>query len=1078
MPTKLSQWCDGIMEAAWLTAIVVVPVFFNVYSNRIFEPDKLSLLRSLALIVLVAWLVKIIDMGGPRWDVIQPGKSRLRAILDIPLVKPTLALAIVYIVSSLFSVSPGTSLWGSYQRLQGTYTTFSYLVIFASVAGNLRRRDQVQRLLTVVILTSLPVSLYGVLQRYQIDPVPWGGNVSSRIAANMGNSIFVAAYLIMAFPITIIRIVESFGAILNDEGNLIANFSRATSYVFICALQVIALYFSGSRGPWLGWAASLVFLGLLLSLIWRKRWLTIAGVSAAAVAALFLLIINVPNGPLDELRTLPGIGRLGQLLDAESRTGRVRTLIWQGTAELVLPHAPLTYPDGSTDRFNFLRPLIGYGPETMYVAYNPFYPPELTQVEKRNASPDRAHNETWDSVVITGLLGLAAYIYLFGAVIYYALKWLGLVPGEGQRNLFLGLYLVCGVISAVIFISWKGLGYFGVGLPFGMLIGVILYLVWAALFSRYESPNTSGDLLRALTLTGLLAVIVAHFAEINFGIAIAVTRSYFWTFSGLLLVCGNILPRSGEYGNLSAINPGGSDLDPKSEATSSKRYSKKRRSSKAIPSPIMVVWPVWFRESLVGSLVAGTLLATLGYNFISSSQGGRSAIDIIWTSMVLLRGTGSGISYGVLAMMMTTWLVAAVTFSSEGTQTSTGMAWVKSFLAIMGMSLVIGLGYWLWHASGLATIVNTQAMDIESIMGQIRGYEILLTKYYLYLFGLLLVGAGLYAASSRQVRAGRVGWRGAIAASMGFLLALATIGYTNVRIVQADIAYKLAEPFTRPNSWPIAIAVYDRAIQLAPNEDFYYLFLGRAYLEHAKTLTDSEERENLFAQAARDLKRAQELNPLNTDHTANLGRLYSLWASISDDPQVRLERAETSDRYFSQALTLSPNNARLWGEWAILYMNSLDQPDRAFQLLERALALDPYYDWIHAVMAEYYLIAGQDSTDPQVKAQAIQQIEYHYQEALRLAQDNRSRLDYNLALGQFYISTDQTDKAIQAVEAAISIAPDSRDIWKFEQTLAQLYAQKGDVNNALIHAQNALLTAPEDQKSNISNLIAQLNQFP
>ena len=114
-------------------------------------------------------------------------------------------------------------------------------------------------------------------------------------------------------------------------------------------------------------------------------------------------------------------------LDAESRTGRVRVLIWQGAAELVQPHQPLEYPDGNKDAFNFLRPLIGYGPESMYVAYNPFYQPELTQVEKRNASPDRSHNETWDSLVITGVLGLAVYLAIFGSVIYYGLEMAG--PG-------------------------------------------------------------------------------------------------------------------------------------------------------------------------------------------------------------------------------------------------------------------------------------------------------------------------------------------------------------------------------------------------------------------------------------------------------------------------------------------------------------------------------------------------------------------------------------------------------------------------------------------------------------------------
>jgi hypothetical protein len=319
------------MEAAWLAAVIVVPVFFNVYSSRIFEPDKLSLLRTLALVILAAWMVKLVETG--RWGTSEPEvrlKDRLKRLLRFPLMLPVLALAALYLLSTAFSVTPSNSFWGSYQRLQGTYTTFSYIVIFAALLANLRQRVQLERLFSAVIIASLPVSLYGVLQRYQIDPVPWGGNTVVRIAANMGNSIFVAAYLIMAFPLTMLRIVQSFIAILNDREGLPANFARATAYVFIAALQVIALVLSGSRGPLLGWLASSFFMFMVLSLLWRQRWFTFSVVGVTLVLGIFLVLLNISGGPFERIRNTPGIGRLGQLLDPESTTGRVRVYIWKG----------------------------------------------------------------------------------------------------------------------------------------------------------------------------------------------------------------------------------------------------------------------------------------------------------------------------------------------------------------------------------------------------------------------------------------------------------------------------------------------------------------------------------------------------------------------------------------------------------------------------------------------------------------------------------------------------------------------------------------------------------------------------
>jgi hypothetical protein len=40
--TKLDHWCEAVIEAGWLAALVVAPMFFNVFSSRVFEPDKIS----------------------------------------------------------------------------------------------------------------------------------------------------------------------------------------------------------------------------------------------------------------------------------------------------------------------------------------------------------------------------------------------------------------------------------------------------------------------------------------------------------------------------------------------------------------------------------------------------------------------------------------------------------------------------------------------------------------------------------------------------------------------------------------------------------------------------------------------------------------------------------------------------------------------------------------------------------------------------------------------------------------------------------------------------------------------------
>ncbi len=57
MTTRLGRFAQGFIEAGWLAAALLVPLFFNVYSARIFEPDKLTVLRTVVLLMALAGVV-------------------------------------------------------------------------------------------------------------------------------------------------------------------------------------------------------------------------------------------------------------------------------------------------------------------------------------------------------------------------------------------------------------------------------------------------------------------------------------------------------------------------------------------------------------------------------------------------------------------------------------------------------------------------------------------------------------------------------------------------------------------------------------------------------------------------------------------------------------------------------------------------------------------------------------------------------------------------------------------------------------------------------------------------------------
>lgn len=1077
MHTKLSRFCDGVMEAAWLAAVILAPVYFNIYSSRIFEPDKIALLRSLALLILLAWLVKLIEQGGAHWERIEPGTSKIKTILRIPLVAPALAMAVLYIVSTIFSITPSVSLWGSYQRLQGTYTTLSYLVIFGAIIANLRKRSQLERLITVIIAASLPVTLYGVLQKFKIDPIPWGGDTSRRIAANLGNSIFIAAYLIMVFPLTVGRIVESFKAILTQEGNLFVPIVKATLYIFIAAMQVIALYMSGSRGPALGWMASSFFLFLLLSLYWRKRSLTLTTLGVAVALAVFLIVFNIPGGPLENLRQSPAIGRFGLLLDAESNSALVRKYIWEGAAKLVSYHDPLEFPDGSTDRFNLLRPLVGYGPESMYVAYNKFYVPDLAHVEKRNASPDRSHNETWDSLVITGVLGILAYLAVFTAVFYYGFKWIRLINNRKQKLLFYLFVVIGGVVGAGGMVLYRGVEYFGVGMPFGMLMGLLIYITYLAIAGNYEAPTTAAEAARILVLIVLLAGILAHFLEINFGIAIVTTRTYFWVYSGLLLCAGFILPRHQEYEAASLEEgraQGASSTSIKSEYVA--RGTKKRRGREISRATGKTV-SLDITDILIASFLVGIVLTTLGYNYLTNMKGQESALSVIWSALTRLPNRNDAVSYGILALVLSCWVMISTLLVGEQIQTQSPSKWLRSLGLTLLFSAGIGGIYWFIQAGSLASIARYTASDLNQVLQQVQRYENMLTIFYVFIFLMLLVlGWALPGGGVARLKPIRL--PGVLAGSVGLAVVMVLAAYTNIRVVQADIAFKLADPFTKTGQYPVAIAIYNRANEMAPAEDYYYLFLGRAYLEYAKTITDAAQREALIEQAANDLRKAQSINPLNTDHTANLARLYTLWASYSSDLNDKSEKILQADKFYSRAVTLSPNNARIWDEWSLLYVNLLDDPEKALERMENALEIDPKYHWTYALLGDFNNRKSRDETDAQMKRKLQEKAAEYYAQALALPtpDDPTAKYNYAINLGSVMTQLDDVNGAIEAYQKALKAAPKTAEIWRIEETLGTLYVKNGDIANALLHFQSALSQAPEEQKERLQNIISQLNQ--
>lgn len=687
--SKLSRFCAALLEGGWLAAIVTTPLFFNVYSDRIFEEEKTAVLRSIALMMVVGWLAAW--AGRQPWAdreaLVARWRTAGRAALrnQYPLLLPVVLLVAANLLALVFSVDRHVSWVGSYRRAQGVYTLVAYVTIFAVTASTMRTRAQLERAITFVILTTIPITLYAGLQRYDLDPMPWSGGwqvrVQLRVIGHMGHPIFVAAYLMMGFLLTagrwgrnVLRIAYYVlqTELRHTQYAIGRPLLAALLYSLILSLQLLAILWSGSRGPLLGMAAGVaLFAALLVALlrqsgrVSRRVWRSLTAVSAAGIVLLlaFLVLFNLPAertaayrgtpvvggllARMDGWREHPTLGRFGRLLEVGQGSGRVRVLIWLGMTDLIRPRYAIPFSPDTKDPYNVLRPLVGYGPDALYLVYNRFYQPEIASLETRNTGIDRAHNETLDVLAFAGLAGLLAWQGVYLGIVAYGLRCLGLLNGRRDLILLIGLWFLLGLLLAVGATFWPGLPYVGVAYPAGNLIGLFLYLLWAATLGNGGGNMTLASHDRLL-IVSLLAAIVAHYVEIQFGIAVVATRTLFFVLAALLVVIGYRLSQPAEEGVVAeetAVQLGGRHDMRKG----------RRPAGEAIAG--------WLPSILGYALPLGLLVAIIAYEFILLPAGIsiRSGAAFATASEIIRRSwltKDTADSPFVFLLVLVSWLLA------------------------------------------------------------------------------------------------------------------------------------------------------------------------------------------------------------------------------------------------------------------------------------------------------------------------------------------------------------------------------------------------------------------------------------
>jgi len=1002
MPTKLSVFCDKVIEAGLLILIVLTPLFLNPFSNTVFEPDKIAMVRGITLILAAAWLIKAVEEES-LWK----GRDALGRFLRFPLVIPTLLFVGVILLATATSVAPVLSLWGSYIRGEGTYTILCYAALFFLGLGALRRPHQIERLVTAILLASMPVSLYAIMQRVGLDPIPWAGlaaRVTYRAVSTQGNPIFLGAYLIMVIPLTVVRLVDSFS---NSTTKAASPFAIQVSYAFLLELQIIALVLGQSRGPLLGLLAGMACFFLFWAAAGGRRKWTLAVIGVAAGLLLLIILLNVPGGPLTPLRELSSLKRLSQMLNPQAEGTRERILGWEAVSRLV------TADPG--------RAIIGYGPETLESVLYPYYPKELIPLFAMlgKGLMDRAHNHVFDILTGAGVIGLAAYLLLMGSLLYYGLKWLGLLRERRHRILWspsLGLGALLGLLLPLCLD--RSLKFAGVGIALGMVAALSVFLVLSAFRHEGRKKEKEAELggTTCLTLIALFAALVAHFIEEQFGIATASTNILFWLFAAMGAALG-VRPPEREAVRLPEdreVSPAGQRRKP------ARRRTRRRRTEPLSRGKILRLENI---PVVVYSLLSGLMLMAFVYAFVGSRAD-------------LSRHHSSGIWFLLFTWVLLGMLGATVSGMGASSQEPPSSPFRLSLLLSGGCSLL----FWVFYQPA----VQSPGQGTQGI-----------TVISLWVFFLLLT---LGAVLTREVGGPMLAWRKERwwAYALLFVVIMGFAISTNLSMLIADAHCRQGVLLAQEKQWEPAISQYEKAVSTAPHQARYHLLLGNAYLEQWR---DASHKQGVWLQKGREaLERAAGISPLVPDSLARLGSAYLLSAETMADPSERAGYLRQASGYYQEAASLSPWPADVYREWGRAYYD-LGQYEEAIKRYQQALEFDEEGAETYLALGDVYEAQGE--FDRAIEA---------YKGAVAVDPD---WAEAYIHLGWEYSLKGELEKA---VEATLKAAELEGDKWLAYSNLASYYREMGQLERAVAEARRALELAPESERASLEAFIAQCEQ--
>lgn len=390
-----------LIYGTFFVPLIVVPSSF-IFP---FIVPKIIVLRSLILLMVALYtLLLLINF--------QEYKPKFTA-LSIAVSGFLLSFAL----STFFGADVYHSFWDNHERMLGLFTIIHYIIYFFITSQIFRTWAEWKTAMSVFLFAGSLVMLVGVFQIFNPNFLLNQG--ASRIISTLGNAIYVGGYGLFLFFTALVLF-------LKERTGLLRGFYAVAGF-----LALVGLFYSGTRGTLLGLIVGLGTALLAYIFVLKEYPKTRNAFIGIVVTGVILLVIIFANRNTPFVKNLPAIGRLLSTPVSEITSGP-RIVAW-GVAI-----------NGWKE-----RPILGWGPNNFFYAFNANYDPRSLNFGYGETWFDNAHNIIVNTLAVQGIVGLITYLAIYPAAIYLLLRAYREKRVDMHLFIFGGAFLVAHLVQNV-----------------------------------------------------------------------------------------------------------------------------------------------------------------------------------------------------------------------------------------------------------------------------------------------------------------------------------------------------------------------------------------------------------------------------------------------------------------------------------------------------------------------------------------------------------------------------------------------------------------------------------------------------